>query len=78
MASSELSADEPLGRSLTVQRIETADAAASIRHVDQLEAETFEAFYELATADTSLHAIESGLKPGEIIVFTDNFRVEAR
>ncbi|OVE84659.1 hypothetical protein B2G88_09720 [Natronolimnobius baerhuensis] len=78
MASSELSAGTPLGRSLTVERVDTAPTAAPIRHVDELNPETFEAFYELVTADVPLQAGESGLEPGEIIVFTDYFRVEAR
>ena len=79
MAFSELSSDELLGRPLTVRTVEPADVAAteSIRHVDQLESSTYQEFYELLEDGQSLAASETGLEEGEVIVFTDYYRVES-
>lgn len=78
MAFSELSSDELLGRPLTVRAVEPTDVAATdpIRHVDQLESATYQEFYELLEGGQSLHADETGLEAGEVIVFTDYYRVE--
>lgn len=78
MAYSELSSDELPGRPLTARRVEPADVAAtdSIRHVDQLETATYQAFYDLLEAGQSLPASETNLEAGDVIVFTDYYRLE--
>ena len=78
MAYSELPSDELPGRPLTARRVEPADVAAtdSIRHVDQLEAATYQAFYELLEAGQSLSTSELDLEAGDVIVFTEYYRVE--
>ncbi|AEH38470.1 hypothetical protein [Halopiger xanaduensis] len=77
MAFSELSAGEPLGRRLTVRRVESVESNATVRHVDQLETDEFQEFYNLLEDGQPLPADETALEDGEIVVFTDYFRVEA-
>ena len=79
MAFSELSSDELLGRPLTVRAVEPADVAAtdSIRHVDQLDSATYQEFYELLEDGQLRAASETALEEGEVIVFTDYYRVES-
>ncbi|GAB3671816.1 hypothetical protein [Halopiger thermotolerans] len=77
MAFSEPSAGEPLTRLLTVRRVESVDSTATVRHVDQLETDEFQAFYDLLEDGQALPAEETALEDGDIVVFTDYFRVEA-
>ncbi|RKD95449.1 hypothetical protein [Halopiger aswanensis] len=77
MAFSELSAGEPLGRHLTVRRVESVESTATVRHVDQLETDELQAFYDLLEDGQPLPAEETALEAGDIVVFTDYFRVEA-
>jgi len=63
-------------RSLTLERVESVDLNATVRHVDQLDSETLAAFYEAVTGDRAVPVTATDLEPGEIIVFTDYYRVE--
>ncbi|WP_254531626.1 hypothetical protein [Natrinema gelatinilyticum] len=63
-------------RSVTVERVESVAATATVRHVDQLDSETLAAFYEAVTDDRPVSPAETSLEEGEIIVFTDYYRVE--
>ncbi|WP_306053110.1 hypothetical protein [Natronococcus wangiae] len=64
-------------RSLALSRVETIDAAATVRHVDQLDEETLDAFYRALEGTRSVGATEIGLEPGTIVVATDYYRVES-
>jgi len=59
-----------------LERVESVAPDATVRHVDQLDSETLEAVYTALSADRSVPAAGTGLEPGEVIVFTDYFRVE--
>ncbi|WP_254761926.1 hypothetical protein [Natrinema marinum] len=69
-------ASELRRRSLTLERVDSLGAAATVRHVDQLDSETLTAFYEAVGDDRAIPAAETGLEAGEVIVFTDYYRVE--
>lgn len=71
MAPSEL-----LCRSLQLERVESVTPDATVRHVDQLDTETLETFYRALEDDAASPTTESDLEDGEIIVFTDYYRVE--
>jgi hypothetical protein len=71
-----MAASELRRRSLTLERIESVPASATVRHVDQLDSETFEAFYDAVTGDHCVSAGATDLEPGEVIVFTEYYRVE--
>ena len=79
MASSELSSSELLRRPLTLERVASVPADASVRHVDQLDAETLETFYDAVEGDRATLETDAetdhDLETGEIIVFTDYYRV---
>ena len=77
MATSELHRNDCPDRSLHLERVETVAAAETVRHVDQLETETLDAFYATLTGTQSISVAETNLEPGEIIVFTDYYRVES-
>lgn len=65
-------------RSLTLRRVESVDAATTVRHVDQLDEETLDAFYRALEGTRSLAATGIGLEPGTIVVATDYYRLEPR
>lgn len=75
MASSEQSRSDLLGRPLTVRRVESVDATATVRHVDQLDADELDAFVGLVENDRPTVAGDVSLEEGEVIVFTDYYRV---
>ena len=70
MASSEL-----LRRQLTLERVESVSEAETVRHVDQLDTETLAAFYETVDGDESTLDADADLEPGEVVVFTEYYRV---
>ncbi|WP_195892463.1 hypothetical protein [Halopiger goleimassiliensis] len=76
MALSEQSHQEPVRRAHALRRVESVDPSASVRHVDQLEPAELELLLGLADSDASIPADESPLEAGEVIVFTDYYRVE--
>jgi hypothetical protein len=61
-------------RPRTLRRIESIDAAATVRHVDQLDERTLDAFYG------ALNGISSGasldIEPGTVVVASGYYRVE--
>ena len=64
-------------RSLTLRRVESIDAAATVRHVDQFDEETLDAFYRALEGARPLAATGIDLEPGTVVVATDYYRVEA-
>ncbi|WP_265108741.1 hypothetical protein [Halosolutus halophilus] len=73
MATSELSGP---GRTLQLRPVATADADATVRHVDQLDEETLAAVWNAIETDRSLPAAGTDLERGEVVVFTDYYRVD--
>jgi|GEM_PF-231053 len=78
-----MAASEPSRRSVQLdrvdvrlERVESVAPDATVRHVDQLDSDTLEAVYEAISTDRSVLAAGTTLEPGEVIVFTDYFRVE--
>jgi len=78
-----MAASEPRRRSVQLdrvdvrlERVESVAPDATVRHVDQLDSDTLDAVYEALSADRPVPAGRTGLEPGEVIVFTDYFRVE--
>ncbi|WP_226039327.1 hypothetical protein [Natrinema sp. DC36] len=63
-------------RSLTLERVESVERNATVRHVDQLDSETLAAFYGAVTGDRAVPVTATDLEPGEVIVFTEYYRVE--
>ncbi|MFB1063804.1 hypothetical protein [Natrinema sp. H-ect4] len=63
-------------RSLTLERVESVERDATVRHVDQLDSETLAAFYGAITGDRTVPITATDLEPGEVIVFTDYYRVK--
>ncbi|WP_226480506.1 hypothetical protein [Natrinema amylolyticum] len=59
-----------------LERVESVAANATIRHVDQLDTKTLAAVYRAVSEDRPVSTAETDLEPGEIIVFTDYYRVE--
>ena len=78
-----MAASEPSPRSVRLDRVdvrlepvESVAPDATVRHIDQLDSDTLEAVYAAVSTDRSLSAAGTGLEPGDVIVFTDYFRVE--
>ncbi|QRV13664.1 hypothetical protein [Haloterrigena salifodinae] len=70
MASGEL-----LQRQLRLERADSVSTGATVRHVDQLDTDTLEAFYESLEANRTLAESDVDLEAGDIIVFTEYYRV---
>ena len=66
---------ELLRRSQRLERVESVAANTSVRHVDQLDTGTLDAFYDAVTQGRPVTAADVDLEPGEVIVFTDYYRV---
>jgi len=77
MATSELQRSDHAHCSLHLERVETVAADETVRHVDQLETETLAAFYATLVGDRPIPVSETDLEPGEVVVFTDYYRVES-
>ena len=77
MATSELQRSDHAHRSLHLERVETVATGETVRHVDQLETETLDSFYRTLVDGRSIPVSDTGLELGEIIVFTDYYRVES-
>jgi hypothetical protein len=63
-------------RSLTLRRIESIDAGATVRHVDELDEQTLAAFYGALEGARPLATTELDLEPGTVVVATDYVRLE--
>ena len=70
-----MSSSELFRRPLVLERVDSVAADANVRHVDQLDAETLELFYDALETDRSMRAENADLEVGEIIVFTEYYRV---
>nr|WP_238717344.1 hypothetical protein [Natronorubrum halophilum] len=71
-----MAASELHHRSLRLERVESVTAETSVRHVDQLDAETLESFYTTLEDDLPGPGADPDLEDGEVIVFTDYYRVK--
>ncbi|MGQ3411213.1 hypothetical protein ACT4ML_02995 [Natrinema sp. LN54] len=63
-------------RSLRLERVDSVATDATVRHVDQLDSETLGAVYRAVSDGRPVTTAETDLEPGEVIVFTDYYRVE--
>ncbi|WP_394347993.1 hypothetical protein [Natronorubrum halophilum] len=71
-----MAASELHRRSLRLERVESVTAETNVRHVDQLDAETLESFYTTLEDDLPGPGSDPDLEDGEVIVFTDYYRVK--
>ncbi|MFA9425584.1 hypothetical protein [Natronorubrum sp. A-ect3] len=71
MATSELR-----GSSLKLTRIESVSADETVHHVDQLESEALDTFYEAVGGNRPITAAEIGLDAGDVIVGPEYYRVD--
>ncbi|MDQ2050505.1 hypothetical protein RBH26_08390 [Natronolimnohabitans sp. A-GB9] len=76
MASSELPSSEHASRPLRLECVESIPAGTTTRHVDQLDTETLDTFYAALDGDRSLLEADTDLEIGEVIVFTEYYRVD--
>ncbi|AFO57697.1 MULTISPECIES: hypothetical protein [Natrinema] len=58
-----------------LEQVESVAASATVRHVDQLDTETLAAVYRAVSNDRPVSTAATDLEPGEILVFTDYYRV---
>ncbi|WP_440763464.1 hypothetical protein [Natronorubrum sp. DTA7] len=70
-----MTSSDLLRRSLHLERVESVTAETTVRYVDQLDTETLDSFYGALTQGRSISATDADLEPGEVIVFTDYYRV---
>ncbi|MDS0475191.1 hypothetical protein [Natrinema sp. 1APR25-10V2] len=61
---------------LRVREVETVGAADAVTHVDELSEETLQRFYEVVESGPVTGLEDASLEPGEVIVFTEYYRVE--
>ncbi|WP_435346236.1 hypothetical protein [Haloarchaeobius sp. HRN-SO-5] len=70
------------GRQVRLRRVESVASDATLRHVDQLTDAAYDQVIRLVDDDVAATALplapESDLEDGEIIVYTDYFRVVVR
>ena len=66
---------ELLRRSRYLERVESVAAETTVRHVDQLDTGTLDAFYDAVTQGRPVTEADVDLEPGEVIVFMDYYRV---
>jgi hypothetical protein len=76
MAITDTATSEPQRRSVTLERVESVPTDATVRHVDQLDSETLAAFYEAVSTRRPVSASGTDLEAGEVIVFTEYYRVQ--
>lgn len=68
---------ESTHRRLTVRPVDRVHAADSVRHIDQLSEPARQRFYECVDANSAPVTLEAtDLEPGEVIVYTDYYRVD--
>lgn len=63
-------------RSLRLERVDSVATDATVRHIDQLDSETLGAVCRAVSGGRPVTTVETDLEPGEVIVFTDYYRVE--
>ncbi|WIV68638.1 hypothetical protein [Natrialbaceae archaeon AArc-T1-2] len=72
-----MSSIDTASRTLTIRRTDSVPAAARVRHVDQLEESAREQFYDLVASDSPSAAVDgTSFVDGEVIVFTDYYRID--
>lgn len=72
-----MSASETVHRTLSLTRTDTIPASARVRHVDELSEDALTRFYEALESESRPPASEDvEFVDGEIIVFTEYYRVE--
>ncbi|GAB3019879.1 hypothetical protein GCM10025298_04110 [Natronobiforma cellulositropha] len=65
-----------MGRTVTLRRTETVRSPPRVRHVDELSEDALARFYDLVTSGGGSAVTDlTGFVDGEIIVFTDYYRV---
>ena len=74
-----MSTNDTATRTLTVRQTESVSSASRIRHVDELSEDALQRLVELVQSGGT--AAQSGSMPfvdGEVIVFTEYYRIEFR
>ncbi|WP_339102271.1 hypothetical protein [Haloterrigena salinisoli] len=66
---------ELLQRRVHLERADSVSSGTTVRHVDQLGTDTLEAFYECLEENHPVPESEVDLEAGEVIVFTEYYRV---
>ncbi|ADB62166.1 hypothetical protein Htur_3302 [Haloterrigena turkmenica DSM 5511] len=66
---------ELLQRRVRLERADSVSSDATVRHVDQLDTDTLEAFYECLEENRPVPESAVNLEAGEVIVFTEYYRV---
>ncbi|RQG99744.1 hypothetical protein [Natrarchaeobius oligotrophus] len=75
MSFTDRSSPGSLARSTSLHRADSIENGDRIRHVDQLEGETLQLFLELLDGGRSTVPATCGLERGDVIVFTDYYRI---
>lgn len=65
------------GRTLTLRRVDSVAADATVRHIDQLDETALELFYAALEGARPLPATGTDLEPGTVVVATEYYRIEA-
>ncbi len=72
-----MSTSDTVRRTLSLRRTDSVHAAARVRHVDELSESALERFYALLESGSPSTAVDDAeFVDGEVIVFTDYYRVE--
>ncbi|WP_254765748.1 hypothetical protein [Salinilacihabitans rarus] len=71
-----MSTSDTVRRTLRLRRVDSAAAAARVRHVDELSEEALARFVELIESGSTAAVDEATFADGEVIVFTDYYRVD--
>lgn len=72
-----MSSTDTVRGTVTLRRTDSVHAASRVRHVDQLDEQARERFYELVDSGSPSAGVDgTSFVDGEIIVFTDYYRVE--
>ena len=70
-----MATSETANGTLSLRRTESVHASDRVRHVDELTDEELERIIEMLGSDPANLPGETGLTDGELIVFTDYYRV---
>ena len=68
---------EFIHRSLAIQRIDEVDATVSVRHLDELAEPVLERFIDAVESGSAIgEEGDSPFEPGDVVVYTDYYRIE--
>lgn len=70
-----MTTSETVDRLPALRRVESVPADATVRHVDQLEEAALTWFLETLEAGPTPTAGPIGLEDGDVVVFTDCYRI---